>query len=103
MEKGSSDPMFSRRPRQPAFFKVTHYHTLAIIDLTHQRSGGTIDPSKENAESMTLCIAAECWNDDIPCIALCCDTRAERGGVFHELVGSDDVDKIREVGSVSIL
>jgi hypothetical protein len=52
---------------------------------------------------VTLCIAAECWHNERPCIALCCDTRAERGGVFHELVGSDDVDKIREIGPVSVL
>jgi hypothetical protein len=49
-------------------------------------------------ERMTLCIAADCWIEDNPAIAYCCDTRAERGGVFHELVGSEDAWKIREIG-----
>ena len=47
---------------------------------------------------MTLCIAADCWIGENPAIAYCCDTRAERGGVFHELVGSEDAWKIREIG-----
>lgn len=47
---------------------------------------------------MTLCIAAEGWIDNERCIVFCCDTRAERGGIFHELVGSDDAWKIRVIG-----
>jgi 20S proteasome alpha/beta subunit len=31
------------------------------------------------------------------------DTRAERGGVFQELVGSEDADKIRTIGPVTAL
>lgn len=54
------------------------------------------NPKKE--EKMTLCIAAECWLGEAPCIVSCCDTRAERGGVFQELVGSEDVDKVRDIG-----
>jgi hypothetical protein len=52
---------------------------------------------------MTLCIAAECWHDETPCIAMCCDTRAERGGVFQELVGSEDVEKFRSIGPITAL
>ena len=52
---------------------------------------------------MTLCIAAECWEGDQPYIAMCCDTRAERGGILQELVGSEDVDKIRTIGPVTAL
>jgi hypothetical protein len=54
-------------------------------------------------ESMTLCIAAECWLGNMPCIVSCCDSRAERGGVFQELVGSEDVNKFREMGPVTAL
>src|SRR5215472_3598434 len=50
---------------------------------------------------MTLCIAAECYLGTEPCIAMCCDSRAERGGVFQELVGSEDVDKLRDFGSIT--
>lgn len=53
------------------------------------------------ATRMTLCIAAECWHGETPCIVSCCDTRAERGGVFQELVGSEDVDKLRDFGSIT--
>jgi hypothetical protein len=52
----------------------------------------------DEGEDMTLCIAADCWIDDKPCLAYCCDTRAERGGVFHELAGSEDAWKIRVIG-----
>jgi len=52
---------------------------------------------------MTLCIAAECWLKDTPCVAMCCDTRAERGGTFQELVGSEDVWKMRSIGPVTAL
>ena len=56
-----------------------------------------------NEESMTLCIASECFLDTVPCIAMCCDSRAERGGVFQELVGSEDVDKLREIGPITAM
>lgn len=52
---------------------------------------------------MTLCIAAEARFEGKPCIAMLCDTRAERGGVFQELVGSEDVEKIRNIGPVTAL
>jgi 20S proteasome alpha/beta subunit len=52
---------------------------------------------------VTLCIAAEGQYNGTPCIAMLCDTRAERGGVFQELVGSEDAEKIREIGSVTAL
>jgi 20S proteasome alpha/beta subunit len=52
---------------------------------------------------VTLCIAAECEYKGTPCIAMLCDTRAERGGVFQELVGSEDADKIREIGPITAL
>lgn len=52
---------------------------------------------------MTLCIAAECWLGKTPCVVSCCDTRAERGGVFQELVGSEDVDKLRDLGPMTAL
>jgi len=48
---------------------------------------------------MTLCIAADCWLGEKQCLVFCCDTRAERGGTFHELIGSNDAWKIREIGS----
>jgi hypothetical protein len=56
-----------------------------------------------NEDAMTLCIAAECYLGDTQCIAMCCDSRAERGGVFQELVGSEDVDKLREIGPVTAM
>lgn len=43
---------------------------------------------------MTLCIAAEFLHEDKWAIAHCCDRRVEKGGVFHELVGSEDADKM---------
>lgn len=46
---------------------------------------------------MTLCIAGECEHAGKPAIVLCCDWRAQRGTEFKELVGSDDVNKIREI------
>jgi 20S proteasome alpha/beta subunit len=52
---------------------------------------------------MTLCIAAECWEETSPHIVMCCDLRAERGGLFQELVGSEDVDKIRTIGPMTAL
>jgi 20S proteasome alpha/beta subunit len=52
---------------------------------------------------VTLCIAAECQYGRTPCIAMSCDTRAERGGVFQELVGSEDVEKVRDIGPVTAL
>jgi hypothetical protein len=56
------------------------------------------DSLLDEGEYMTLCIAADCWINDKPALAYCCDTRAERGGIFHELVGSEDAWKIREIG-----
>jgi hypothetical protein len=44
---------------------------------------------------MSLCIAAECTHEAKSAIVLCCDWRAERGRIYQELVGSEDVDKIR--------
>jgi len=52
---------------------------------------------------MTLCIAGECWIEDSPCVAMCCDTRAERGGIFQELMGSEDVWKMRDIGPCTAL
>jgi hypothetical protein len=52
---------------------------------------------------MTLCIAAECWSGETPCIAMLTDTRSETGGIVHELVGSEDADKIRTIGPVTAL
>lgn len=52
---------------------------------------------------MTLCIAAECEHENRATIVMCCDWRAQRGSITRELVGSDDVDKIREIGPASAL
>jgi 20S proteasome alpha/beta subunit len=75
--------------------------------LPNTACGGRLEgdetTTSEPEEAMTLCIAAECWHEEKPCIAMCCDTRAERGGLFHELVGSDDVEKIRQIGPFTAL
>jgi len=65
-------------------------------------AGRNEKPTRKD-ESMTLCIAAECWDGKTPCIAMLTDTRSERGGVFQELVGSEDADKIRTIGPVTAL
>lgn len=52
---------------------------------------------------MTLCIAAECWQGKVPCVAMLTDTRSERGGLFQELVGSEDADKFRTIGPMTAL
>jgi hypothetical protein len=62
------------------------------------RTWQTDSSFSDEEQPMTLCIAADCWINDKPALAYCCDTRAERGGVFHELVGSEDAWKIREIG-----
>src|SRR6266478_7049584 len=54
-------------------------------------------------ERMTLCIAAECKQGESPCIAMLTDTRSETGGVFQEMVGSEDADKVRTIGPVTAL
>jgi hypothetical protein len=73
-----------------------------VEELLRERT--ILGPDDEtNKESMTLCIAAECWEGETPYIAMCCDARAERGGVFQELVGSEDVDKMRGIGPVTAL
>ncbi len=52
---------------------------------------------------MTLCIAGECEHDGIPAIVMCCDWRGTRGSTYQELVGSDDVYKMRDVFGMSAL
>jgi hypothetical protein len=49
---------------------------------------------------VTLCIAAECEHDGVAAIVLCCDWRGQRGSEYQELVGSDDVEKIRDIPGV---
>jgi hypothetical protein len=72
------------------------------VCATSQRLSHLRWRTKEKKE-VTLCIAAECWEGERPYIAMCCDTRAERGGFLQELVGSEDVDKIRTIGPVTAL
>jgi hypothetical protein len=52
---------------------------------------------------MTLCISAEAYQETEPCIISCSDSRMERGGIFQELVGSEDAWKIREIGAATAL
>jgi hypothetical protein len=47
---------------------------------------------------MTLCIAAECKHDEKWAIVHCFDSRQEKGGVFQELIGSEDAAKIVDGG-----
>lgn len=68
----------------------------------YPQSGRDYAPDEEPIP-MTLCIAAECWHNNAPAIVLCCDTRAERGAGYQELVGSEDVWKIRHMGTASAL
>lgn len=49
-------------------------------------------------ESVTLCIGAECKHENKWAVVNCADTRQEKGGVFQELVGSEDAGKIAKIG-----
>jgi hypothetical protein len=51
------------------------------------------------AENVTLCIAAECRHLENLTVVHCCDSRQEKGGLFEELIGSDDAVKVRPVGT----
>jgi len=55
-----------------------------------------------NEENMTLYIAAECQYLDRWTVVHCCDSRQEKGGLFEELIGSEDATKIRSVGSAQL-
>jgi hypothetical protein len=52
---------------------------------------------------MTLCIAAELKHKDDWAVVHCCDSRQEKGGIFQELVGSDDATKITRIGTAPSL
>jgi hypothetical protein len=54
-------------------------------------------------EPMTLCIAAECDHEDKPAIVCCWDWRAQHGSEGELVIGTDDLDKMRDIGSTTVL
>lgn len=79
------------------------YFAENLLDASTRLAYPALNDEELGSASVTLCIAADCQYKGTPCIAMISDARAERGGVFQELVGSEDAEKVREIGPVTAL